>query len=140
MRYLYDADASIDYLQDVTDARTTFERLLPDGIACSVVTQIELYTGVYTSSDPKAAERQLKAFMAVVTTLPLNQKVVRQAARLRSDLVARRLSFRSRAYDLIVAATGLAYQLTVITSNTDDYRVFPGLATLDPRTGVRQSH
>src|SRR5581483_3172183 len=100
MRCLYDADASIDFLQDAIGTRTTFQRLLPDGIACSVITQIELYTGVYASRDPKTAERQLKALLAVMTTLPLNQKVVRQAARLRYDLVARHLSFRSRAYDL----------------------------------------
>lgn len=140
MRYLYDADSTIDYFNNVLSADSTFQSLLPDGIALSAITLIELHTGILASPDPALAERQLNAFLAVVTTLRLSQKVIREAARLRYGLITRQLSFRRRAYDLIVAATALAYTLTVVTSNTDDYRVFSGLTTLDPRTGSRVTH
>ncbi len=77
MKYLYDADSVIDYLEDSTGARSTFQTLLPDGIAVAGITLIELYTGVYASPEPRLAEHHLKAMLGVMTTLRLNQRVIR---------------------------------------------------------------
>ena|SRR5947209_18846931 len=140
MKYLYDADSTIDYFQDAPNARSTFQSLLPDGLAISGITLIELYTGVLDAPFPRQAENELKTLLGVMTILRLNQRVIRQAARLRHDLITRKLSFRRRAYDLIVAATALAYDLTVVTSNTDDYRALHGVTTIDPRTGTVETH
>jgi tRNA(fMet)-specific endonuclease VapC len=140
MKYLYDADSVIDYLEDSAGARSTFQTLLPDGIAVTGITLIELYTGVYASPDPRFAERHLKAMLGVITTLRLNQRVIRQTAALRHDLLIRKLSIRRRAYDLITAATALAFDLTVVTSNTKDFQDIAGLHQFDPRTQQLVTH
>ena len=49
--YIFDADALIDYFTDWPDARSRFRVLLADGIAVSIVTLIEVYTGMYRSAD-----------------------------------------------------------------------------------------
>ncbi len=134
MRCLYDTDSVIDYLEDFTGARSTFQTFLPDGIAITGVTLIELYTGVYASPDPRLAEYHLRAMLAVMTTLRLNQRVIHRTAKLRHDLLNRKRSIRRRPYDLITAATALAFHLTVVTSNTKDFQDISGLRQFDPRT------
>jgi predicted nucleic acid-binding protein len=140
VKYLYDADAVIDYFVDLPGARSTFHTLLADGIAVSGITLIELYTGVYGSKNPKVAEQEVQAGLGVATVLRLNQRIIRRTARLRHEMITRRLSIRRRAYDVIVAASALTYGLTLVTSNTADYRQVSGLTTLDPRTGQMLTH
>ena len=135
MRYLLDADSIIDYLALRPGALAAFPQLLRDGAAVSGTTAIELFTGVYGARDPQTAERQLRVFLRSVTVLPLNRRVILQTARLRRDLLDRKLSIQHRAYDLITAATALAYDLTLVTSNERDFADIPGLIRFDPRTG-----
>ncbi len=134
MRYLYDADALIDYLTDVAGARTRFPALLPDGLALCSVTSIERYTGVYGARDTQQAEQDLRAVLGAMTVLEVNRRVVRRTARVCQHLLAHRLTIKQRAYDLIVAATALEYGLTLVTSNTRDYHDVPGVALFNPRT------
>ena len=138
MRYLLDADSIIDYLANQPGALAAFPHYLRDGAAVSATTTIELFTGVAGARDPKTAERQLRVFLHSVTVLPVNRRVILQTARLRRDLLDRKRPMEDRAYDLITAATALAYDLTLITSNTRDFADIPGLRLLDPRTDQTQ--
>ena len=71
-------------------------------------------------------ERQyFEAFFAAATVLPLSQAVLAQAVKLRQS---RRMSLG----DALVAGTALAYGLTLVTRNTDDFQWIEGLAVLDP--------
>jgi tRNA(fMet)-specific endonuclease VapC len=135
MTYLLDADWCIDYLSDIRAARALFPTLARSGIAISIVTQIELYTGVYSGPVPDRAQRQLRTFLRAMRTFPLTQRVVRRTARLRAHLRAQRAPIKHRALDLIVAATALEHDLTLVSSNVRDYQDIPGLRLLSPRTG-----
>jgi hypothetical protein len=44
--YLVDTDWVVDYLAGVPEARTLIATLLPDGIAVSIVTYVEVYEGM----------------------------------------------------------------------------------------------
>lgn len=61
--------------------------------------------------------------------------MILRTARLRRELLDRKLPIQHRAYDLITAATALAYALMLVTSNTRDFADIPELTLLDPRTG-----
>lgn len=135
MTYLLDADATIDHFDAEPGIQALYPTLAQAGSSLAETTLIELYTGVYRSADPRAAERQLTAFLRTVTVLPVTRRVTLRAARIRADLLNRRLSVRSRAYDILAAAFALEYRLTVVTSNTRDYRGIPGLTQLNSRTG-----
>jgi tRNA(fMet)-specific endonuclease VapC len=135
MRYLLDADWCIDYLANIRAARRLYPTLIRDGVVVSVVTEIELLTVAYGGPDPATAIRQLRGFLRAVTRLLLNQRVVQRTARLRARLRSRNAPIKHRAYDLIVAATALEYDLTLVSSNVRDYQDIPGLTLLNPRTG-----
>ena len=133
MKYLLDADWSIDYLSGIRAARSLFPTIVQEGVAVSIVTQIELYTGAYGGPNPGLALRQLRAFLRVATILPLDQHIMRRTARLRAMLRGQKLPIKHRAYDLIVAATALQHHLTLVTSNVRDYQDVPGLRLMNPR-------
>ena len=57
----------------------------------------------------------------------------KEVVRLRHELLSRNLPIKHRAYELIVAATAQAHDLTVVTSNTRDYQDIPGLKRPNPR-------
>ena len=67
--------------------------------------------------------------------LPINRRVILQTARLRAALLATKAPIKHRAYDLLTAATALAYDRTLVTSNDRDFADVPGLKRLNPRTG-----
>lgn len=135
MKYLLDADSTIDHLSGAIDLFTDIPNLAPQDLALGAPSLIELYTGVYGSRNPRQADRDLKRFLRAVTIIPLNQRVIHSTARVRAELAARKQPIHHRAYDIIAAATALEYGLTVVTSNNRDYQDIPRLTTLDPRTG-----
>ena len=140
MNYLLDADATIDHFAGEPGIAALFPTLAQAGIGLAETTLVELYTGVFRGADPVAAERQFRAFLRTVTVLPLARRVTVRAARIRADLLTRNLSVRSRAYDILAAAFALEHQLTIVTSNTRDYRGITGLTQLDARTGQLTTH
>jgi predicted nucleic acid-binding protein len=140
MNYLFDADATIDHFEGEPGIHALFPTLAQAGIALAETTLVELYTGVYRSPDPRPAERQLKTFLRTVTILPHTRRITLRAARLRADLLNRNLSVRSRAYDILAAAFALEHGLTIVTSNTSDYRGIAGLTQLNSRTGQVTTH
>jgi predicted nucleic acid-binding protein len=133
VKYLLDADSTIDHLYDVIDLFTDIPNLAPHDLALSALSLIELYTGVYSSANPRVADRNLRHLLRSVALIPLNRRVIHASARLRAELIAGKRPIRHRAYDLIVAATAREYGLTVVTSHTRDYADIPGLQLVNPR-------
>ncbi|MHB8573940.1 MAG: type II toxin-antitoxin system VapC family toxin [Dehalococcoidia bacterium] len=140
MKYLLDADSTIDHLSHHTNLLTRIPDLRPRDLALAAVTLIELYTGVEGSRQPALAGRDLRHFLRYVRVIPLNQRVIRAAARLRAQLRSQNRPIKHRAYDIIVAATAREYGLIVVTSNTRDYQDISGLSTFDPRSGRLTTH
>jgi predicted nucleic acid-binding protein len=130
MPHLIDSDWTIDYLAGVEQALQLLQQLAPSGIAISIVTYMEGYQGVLRQPDPEAARRQLEAFIQAVPILPFSRDVAERCAQLREDLRRQGRRVRSRALDLIVAATALEHGLILVTRNRDDYKHIPGLTLL----------
>jgi tRNA(fMet)-specific endonuclease VapC len=135
MKYIVDADATIDHLTQSLNLLASLPDLRPRDLTLSAATLIELYTGVDGSANPRQAERELKHFLRYVTVIPLNQRVIRATSRLRVRLLDQKADIKRRAYDLIVAATALDYDLILASSNTRDYQDILGLRHFNPRTG-----
>jgi predicted nucleic acid-binding protein len=58
--------------------------------------------------------------------------VAERCARLRETLRSQNKWVNSRALDLIIAATALEYDLTLVTNNTEDFEDIPGLNLYQP--------
>ena len=127
MPYLIDTDWVIDLLASVPEAVQLLDRLAQDGIAISIITYMEAYQGVERSPHPEEAQNKLRAFLDSLPVVSLSPAVAQRCARLRETLRKQGKRVNARSLDLIIAATALEYNLTLVTRNTEDYADVPGL-------------
>lgn len=130
MSFLLDSDWLIDYLDGDPEARNLITNLLPNRIAISAVTYMEVYDGIETRAAGPVNDRVFRLFLHGVDVLPFDRRVARHAATLRAGLRARGRPVRARALDIQIAATALTHGLTLVTRNRDDYDDIPDLALL----------
>ncbi|MDE2995109.1 MAG: type II toxin-antitoxin system VapC family toxin [Chloroflexota bacterium] len=135
MPYLVDTDWLIDHLARAPAAEALLSALAAEGVAISIISYMEVYQGTLRSPDPAGAQANLQALASTVPVLPLSIAVAQRCARLRESLRTRGRRVRPRALDLLIAATALEYQLTLVTRNVDDYRDIPDLELYLRETG-----
>jgi len=129
MSYLLDTNIVLYQFADIPDAVSLVSRLAPQGIAMSIITYMELYQSTLRAPDPAHAQAQLRAYLSSVPVLPFSDAEARQCATLRQDLAAQGKRVRPRALDLLIAATALENDLTLVTRNHQDFDDIPGLKT-----------
>jgi predicted nucleic acid-binding protein len=99
-------------------------------VAISAVSLAELHFGVLVAgSDATRAERlrRLAVIERTFDALPVDEVVAREYGRLAAAVVAAGRKPRARMADLLIAATAVAHDATLWTSNSAD---FVGLAEL----------
>ena len=126
MQYLVDSDWTIDYLDGLPAAVQLVQSLMPAGIAISIITYIEVYQGVIRWNT-LSANQSLEVMLATTPVLPISMAVAQRVALLRGSLRRQGRRTRSRALDLIIAATAIEHDLMLVTRNVDDYRDVSGL-------------
>ena len=92
----------------------------------SICTYGELYQGAYYAYDPPAAMDTLREFLRDKDMLPLTEQIVEHFAVVRGQL-SRQLRQQIGDLDLLIAATALEHNLTLLTRNTRDLQHIPGL-------------
>jgi predicted nucleic acid-binding protein len=112
MPYLVDSNVVIDHLAAVPDASQFLDRFAQDGIVISIVTYMEAFQGAVRSEHLEEASEKFHAFADKVLILPFSFAVAERCARLRETLRSQNKRVKSRALDLIIAATALEYGLT----------------------------
>src|SRR5215213_9034641 len=127
MPSLLDSDVVIAYLEDDPSAVALVEGVAAGGVAVALITYAEVYQGTLRSPDPAAAEAQLAAFIEGAPILPFTEAVARRYAELREELRRQGKRVRSRALDLMIAATALEYDYGLVTRNLGDYDDIPEL-------------
>jgi tRNA(fMet)-specific endonuclease VapC len=135
MPYLVDSNVVIDHLGAVPDASQFLDQFAQEGIVISIVTYMEAFQGVVRSEHPKEVSEKFHAFADKVLILPFSFAVAERCARLRETLRSQNKRVKSRALDLIIAATALEYSLTLVTKNTDDFSDIPDLSLYQPHSG-----
>lgn len=130
MRSLVDTDVVIDALTRAQNATALLDSLSDDGLAISIVSVGELYDGTNRSADPAAAVGDIHAFLAGYTVLNLSDPIVREFGRLRALL--RRQGRLIPDLDLLIAATALVHDLTLVTRNRRHFARVPALRLYDP--------
>ena len=132
MPYLVDSNVVIDHLMDVPEASAILESLTTKGLAISIVTYMGAFQGIERSPDVEQAREKFQAFTDGVLILPFSFAVAERCARLRETLRTQKKRVNSRALDLIIAATALEYDITLITKNTEDFKDIPDLILYQP--------
>jgi tRNA(fMet)-specific endonuclease VapC len=126
MNYLIDTDWVIDHLNQVEPVTTRLHNLAPEGLALSVISLGELYEGVYYSQDPEASEASLQRFLnRELTILGIDEETCKLFGRERGRL--RTIGQRIGDMDLMIAATALQYDLTLLSNNRRHFDRIDGL-------------
>lgn len=125
MSYLVDSDWVADYLKGRSSAVSLLDQLFQDGIVISIITFAELYEGIYYGSDPKHNEVIFQGFLQGVKVLGINRSIARRFAIIRGHL--RQTGQIIPQPDILIAATAIYYDLTLVTRNLRDFQRIQGL-------------
>ena len=125
MPYILDADWVIEALAGRAQAVDTLNRLSPEPIAISIVTVGEVYEGAFNSSNPQVHLDRFHEFLSPFVVLNLNTQIMEHFAEIRSFL--RRRGEIISDFDILLGATALHHELTVLTFNTRHLQRIPGL-------------
>jgi tRNA(fMet)-specific endonuclease VapC len=125
MRHLIDTDWVIHYLNDRPDIVQRLHVLQDDGLALSLISLAELYEGVFYSRDPEGDERDLQDFLRGVTVLGIDDGTCRLFGRERGRLRAAGMLIGD--FDLLIGATALHHNLTLLTNNRRHFERIEGL-------------
>jgi tRNA(fMet)-specific endonuclease VapC len=125
VKYLVDSDVVADYLKGKQPAVELLSALAPEGLAISLITFGEIYEGIYFGRNPPGHESGFRKFLRVVDVLPLNRRTMQHFARIRGEL--RRRGQLIPDPDILIAATALEHDLTLLTRNLKDFARIPEL-------------
>lgn len=123
--YLVDTNILIYALKGVPGVVTELERHRLDALAVSAVTLMELYYGAHKSQRVESNLAKVRAVEAAFRILPLGAETVETFGALKARLEAEGTPLDD--FDLALAATALAYNLTLVTDNTRHFSRVPGL-------------
>ena len=123
--YLIDTDWIIHYLNGQRETVKRLVSLRKEGLAISVISLAELYEGVYYSTNPEGDKKALDDFLTGVSILGLEDEICKIFGKERGKL--RKLKIVIGDFDLLIAATCLCYNLTLLTNNIRHFRMVEGL-------------
>jgi tRNA(fMet)-specific endonuclease VapC len=125
LTHLLDTDICIHAmkLRDLTLSRRL--DALRGKCAVSDVSIYELYSGTERYDLPDRRKAIIDTFIGRMTVLPFDTKTARIAAPLNFQLESK--GQKIGGFDMLIAATALANNLTLFTNNTREFKRVPGL-------------
>jgi predicted nucleic acid-binding protein len=123
--YLIDTNALIDFLGNKfpVSGMNFINKVIDEGPVVSVISKIEVL-GFNSTADNQAL---LASFMKDATVLDLTNNVVEICIELRKK-------YKTKLPDAIIAATAIAYNLTLITRNLSDFNRITEVKTVNPHS------
>jgi tRNA(fMet)-specific endonuclease VapC len=126
LRYLVDTDWVIQYLRGDPAIVSRLGELEPHGLGLSIISLAELWEGVFYSRDPDGAGQDLADFLRGVTVLGIDADIAQRFGRERGRL--RGAGMMIGDFDLLIGATAVHHNLTVLTNNRSHFERIDGLA------------
>jgi tRNA(fMet)-specific endonuclease VapC len=125
MRYLLDSDWIINLLAGRKDATDYIQRFDPEDIGISLVTAGEIYESAFRYANPQEHIAIFRSFLEHFQLLNLNLPIVEKFAEVRAHL--RRQGQLISDFDMLLGATALHYDLTVLTYNRKHFSRIPDI-------------
>jgi tRNA(fMet)-specific endonuclease VapC len=125
LSFLIDTDWVIDRFNALARVTRRLKELEPRGLGLSVISAAELWEGVYFSRDPKRSQVMLEEFLSGVVILGLDEEICKRLGQLRGSL--RKPGQIIGDFDLLIAASALRHQLTLLTNNRKHFDGIVGL-------------
>ena len=128
--YLLDTDWIIQALARREPAARTLERLTGSRVYVSYVTLGEVYERAFRFANPQAHLVGFRHFLSAYRLLDLDDALMERFAETRALL--RRRGQRIADFDLLIAATALHHDLTLLTFNLRHFARVPELKLYQP--------
>jgi tRNA(fMet)-specific endonuclease VapC len=130
MRYLLDTTFVISgVLGRQHESQSRLYEIGTGHAAISIISLAELYEGPFHTTNPQAAFASLHDDIRRLPVLPITDRTCRTFAELRAHL--RRSGNRKPDFDLLIAATAIQHDLTLITKNVRDFVGITGLRVVE---------
>jgi len=97
----------------------------PELLFISAISKAELVFGAYNSERVAENLNELEDFLAPFSIVPFDNLSVTEYGRARAHL--RRMGTPVGPNDMLIAATAISHNLTLITANTSEFARIPGL-------------
>ena len=124
--YALDTCICIDFLRGrMPYAYEMFKHTDPRLFAIPSIVEAELLLGAEKSANPSKRRQTVEEFLLSFQVLPFDHRCAYVYAKLQSTL--EREGRRIGPNDLIVAATALANECTLVTNNVEEFKRVPGL-------------
>lgn len=127
-KHLIDTNTCIYYIKGKFDLNKKFEKADPDNCFISEITLAELKFGVENSEKKEKNQKALENFLTGITIVPIFHSL---------DLYAKEKARLRKAgspiddFDLLIGVTSVTHNLTMVTSDTDDFKRIKGIAIED---------
>jgi tRNA(fMet)-specific endonuclease VapC len=126
MRYLLDTCTVSDFVKGQPGVMARIKATPPTQILVSSLTRMEIDYGLALNSEcARKLVPMLDAFFSVVGTVPFDDADAQASAAIRAALRSQGQSIG--AYDVLIAGTGVARGLVVVTSNVGEFNRVSGL-------------
>ncbi len=128
MSFLLDTDICSAYLKG---DRSVWQQVMQyqGRLHTSAIVAFELYTWAFRAKSPPDRLQSLSDFLNDVTVLSLTHEVAIEAGTLRANLLDG--GRPTPDMDLLIAATSLSHELTLVTHNVQDFAHIPDLTIED---------
>ena len=129
-RYLLDTNTCIEYLRQRDESVVAaFKSHRPIDLILSSVVVAELCYGAHKSGSTEKNLRLLDKLSQVLSIVPFDKTAASIYGEIRADLERRGLPIGP--YDMMIAATAVANDLTLVTHNTKEFGRVTGLQIND---------
>lgn len=130
MGLLLDSDVIIDHLKNKNDYLFSIISVSKEELFMSIINWSEIIYGVRKSNDSIKSYKQFNSFIfdLKITILDLDLKVANKFIDLKLDL--ERKGSRLEDFDLIIGATAIANNLTLVSRNTKHFSRIPKIQLL----------
>lgn len=126
---LLDTNVCIGFLRGDAALAPRFAQFAPTELKLCSVVKAELYFGARNSASPASNLRKVEAFCHPFASLPFDDDCAQAYGLLRAEL--QRTGMTIGANDLMIAATAVANDLTLVTHNTKEFERVVGLELED---------
>ncbi|CAN5580368.1 hypothetical protein BH23CHL4_BH23CHL4_29830 [soil metagenome] len=130
MRYLVDSDWIIDSLDGNETAVQLLARLALDRIGISIMSYAEVYQGAFYSRESENDLQQLKRFLIGKRIVGLDVHIIERFSRIRGAM-SPQIRRQVGDFDLLIAATAIERDLTLLSRNVRHFRFVPEVRLLE---------
>lgn len=127
MVYLVDTDVIIDFLKNQKPAIDLFNKINGESIKISVITFLEIEYGIKKSYHPEKKKEEFINFMNefFVEIIFINTSIAEEFVKLKINLEKQKQPLAD--FDLLIASTAIANNLSLVTRNTKHFKRITGL-------------